>query len=175
MAAGAGLAMTPQAAAPAPTRTAAGVVLTVSLGPTRTATINASEAGIDQVPWMINLDKIAALPAVTKYRLAAACRTGEVIAIETVLDPDAAAVCDGGGRVPAPIGPVHGAAEVAPLLCALLPGTDLTIESINGRAGLAIRRAGTAVAVIAVSCDEDRATTLCVVLNPAKLRGWHRR
>ncbi|WP_426502554.1 sigma-70 family RNA polymerase sigma factor [Dactylosporangium sp. McL0621] len=29
-------------------------------------TINASEAGIDQVLWMINLDKIAALPAVTK-------------------------------------------------------------------------------------------------------------
>ena len=61
------------------------------------------------------------------------------------------------------------------LLHALLPGTDLTIESVNGRAGLAIRRAGTAVAVIAVSCDEDWATTLWVVLNPAKLRGSHRR
>jgi RNA polymerase sigma-70 factor (ECF subfamily) len=73
-------------------------------------------------------------------RLAAARHTDNVIAIEAVLDPDAVAVCDSGGRVPAPIRPVHGAAEVAWLLHALLPGTDLTIESVNGRAGLAIRR-----------------------------------
>ncbi|MEV0135772.1 hypothetical protein AB0H83_45935 [Dactylosporangium sp. NPDC050688] len=64
-------------------------------------------------------------------RLAAACRTGEVIATEAVFDVDAVAVRDGGG-VPAPIGPVRGAAEVARLLCALLPGIDLTIESVNG-------------------------------------------
>ncbi|MEV4511708.1 siderophore-interacting protein [Dactylosporangium sp. NPDC049525] len=107
-------------------------------------------------------------------RLAAACRTGEVIAIEAVLDPDAVAVCDSGGRVPAPIRPVQGAAKVARLLVALLPGADLTIESVNGRASLVIRRSGTAVAVIAVSCGEERATALWVVLNPAKLRGWHR-
>jgi RNA polymerase sigma-70 factor (ECF subfamily) len=107
-------------------------------------------------------------------RLAAACRTGDVIAIEAVLDPDTVAVCDSGGRVPAPIRPVHGAAQVALLLHALLPGTDLTIESVNGSAALVLRRAGTAVAVIAVGCHEDQATTLWVVLNPAKLRGWHR-
>lgn len=108
------------------------------------------------------------------HRLAAACRTGDVIAIGAALDPDAVAVCDSGGRVPAPIRPVHGAAEVARLLVALLPGTDLTIESVNGRAGLVTRRAGTAVAVIAVGGGEERAATLRVVLNPAKLRGWHR-
>lgn len=107
-------------------------------------------------------------------RLAAACHTGDVIAIEAVLDPDAVAVCDGGGRVPAPIGPVHGAAQVARLLHVLLPGTELTVESVNGRAALVGRRAGTAVAVIAVGCHEDRVTALWVVLNPAKLRSWHR-
>jgi hypothetical protein len=105
-------------------------------------------------------------------RLAAACRTGDVIAIEAVLDPAAVAVCDSGGRVPAPIRPLQGAAEVAWLLHALLPGTALTVESVNGSAGLVIRRTGRAVAVIAVSCDEDRATALWVVLNPAKLGGW---
>nr|BFE55485.1 hypothetical protein GCM10020063_000110 [Dactylosporangium thailandense] len=67
---------------------------------------------------------------------------------------------------------MHGAARVAWLLRALLAGNDLTIESVDGSAGLAIRRAGTAVAVIAVSRHEDRATTLWIVLNPAKLRGW---
>jgi hypothetical protein len=108
-------------------------------------------------------------------RLAAACHTGEVTAIEAVLDPEAVAVCDSGGRVPAPLRPVRRAAEIARLLHALLPGADLTAESVNGRAGLVIRQAGRAVAVIAVSCDQDRAAALWIVLNPAKLRGWHRR
>jgi len=108
-------------------------------------------------------------------RLAAACNTGDVTAIEAHLDPDAVAVCDSGGRVPAPFRPVYGAAEVASVLGTLLPGADLSVESVNGRAGLAVRRAGTAVAVIAVSCHQNRATALWVVLSPAKLRGWHRR
>ncbi|WP_326557396.1 siderophore-interacting protein [Micromonospora sp. NBC_01796] len=108
-------------------------------------------------------------------RLVAACRTGEVNAIRTVLDPAVVAVCDGGDRVPAPTGPVRGAVRVARLLGDLLPGTEPTIGSVNGCAGLVIRRAGTAVAVIAVGCAGERATTLWVVLNPAKLRPWHRR
>lgn len=108
-------------------------------------------------------------------RLAAARQSGEVVAIGAALDPDVVAVCDSGGRVRAPIRPVHGAANVARLLHALLSGTELTIETVNGRAGLVIRRAGIAVAVIAVSCDEGRAATVWVVLNPVKLRGWHRR
>jgi hypothetical protein len=107
-------------------------------------------------------------------RLAAACHTGDVTAIAALLDPEAVAVCDSGGRVPAPIQPVSGAAEVAWLLRTLLSGTDPSVESVNGRAGLVLRQTGRAVAVIAVSCADDRATTLWVVLNPAKLRGWHR-
>jgi hypothetical protein len=106
-------------------------------------------------------------------RLAAACHTGDFPGIEALLDPDAVAVCDSGGRVPAPIPPVHGAAEVAWLLRALLPGTDLTVESVNGRAGLALRQTGRAIAVIAVSCAEDRATNLWIVLNPDKLHRWN--
>jgi RNA polymerase sigma-70 factor (ECF subfamily) len=103
--------------------------------------------------------------------LAVACRTGDVTAL---LAPDAFAVCDGGGRVPAPILPLQGAAEVAWLLHALLPGNDLDVESVNGRAGLVLRRTGRAVAVIAVTCDHDHVTALWVVLNPAKLRAWDR-
>ena len=108
-------------------------------------------------------------------RLAAACHTGDVTAIEAVLDPDAVAVCDSGGRVPAPIRPVRGAAEVARLLgVLLLPGADLTVESVNGHAGLVLRQTTRAIAVIAVSYDEERAAALWIVLNPAKLSGWHR-
>jgi hypothetical protein len=107
-------------------------------------------------------------------RLAAACHTDDVDAIEAMLDPEAVAVCDSGGRVPAPVQPVYGAAEVAGLLRTLLPGSDLSVERVNGHAGLVIRRTGRAVAVIAVSCADDRAAALWVVLNPAKLQGWHR-
>jgi hypothetical protein len=104
-------------------------------------------------------------------RLAVACRTGGVAAL---LTPDAFAVCDGGGHVAAPVLPLRGAVEVAWLLQALLPGNDLTVESVNGQPGLVLRRAGRAVAVIAVTCDRDLVTSLWVVLNPVKLRTWHR-
>ena len=104
-------------------------------------------------------------------RLAAACRTGDV---QAALDPDVVAVCDSGGRVPAPTLPLHGAAEVAWLLQALLPGNDVTIAGVNGRPGLVLHRAGRAIAVIAVTGDHDHVTALWVVLNPAKLRAWHR-
>jgi hypothetical protein len=107
-------------------------------------------------------------------RLAAACHPGESTAIEDVLDPGAVAVCDSGGRVPAPAEPVYGAAAIARLLRTLRLGTALSVESVNGRAGLVLRRNRRAVAVIAVSCDERRVTVLWIVLNPAQLRGWHR-
>lgn len=105
------------------------------------------------------------------HRLAVACRTGDV----TVhLASDAFAVCDSGGHVPAPVLPLRGADEVAWLLQALLPGNDLTVESVNGQPGLVLRHGGRAVAVIAVTCDRNLVTALWVVLNPAKLRPWHR-
>jgi hypothetical protein len=105
------------------------------------------------------------------HRLAEACRAGDVTGL---LAADAVAVCDSGGHRPAPTLPLHGADEVAWLLHTLLPGNDLTVESVNGRAGLVLRRRGRAIAVIAVTGDQDHVTALWVVLNPAKLRAWHR-
>ncbi len=106
-------------------------------------------------------------------RLAAACRTGDAEAIEAVLSPGAIAVCDSSGRVPAPVVPLRAADEVTWLLRTLLPGTDLAVRSVNGRAGLVLRRAGRALAVIAVTSDQDQVTALWVVLNPNKLQGWN--
>ncbi|BCY09218.1 hypothetical protein L3i22_043060 [Actinoplanes sp. L3-i22] len=108
------------------------------------------------------------------HRLAAACRTGDAETIAAVLSPDVVAVCDSGGRVPAPLLPLRGAGEVAWLLRSLLPGNDLAVQSVNGRAGLVLRRAGRALAVIAVTCVQSQVTAVWVVLNPAKLRAWHR-
>ncbi|HET6711365.1 hypothetical protein [Amycolatopsis sp.] len=107
-----------------------------------------------------------------------ACRRGDVTGLTAVLDVDAVATCDGGGRVPGPDGPVNGRAEVARLVMASLcgqAGGELTVESVNGRAGLTLRRASHAVAVVAVETAGSAVTALWIVLNPAKLGGWHRR
>jgi RNA polymerase sigma-70 factor (ECF subfamily) len=111
-------------------------------------------------------------------RFAEACRVGDIAALRDALDADATAVCDGGGVVPAALGPVHGAQDVARLAAVLLcgqPDAELTIETVNGRTGLALRRAGRAVAVAGVGTAGSKVTAVWIVLNPAKLRGWHRR
>jgi SnoaL-like domain len=111
-------------------------------------------------------------------RFAEACQRGDIAALRAALDADAIAACDSGGLVPTAVGPIHGAQDVAQLVAALLcgqPGTELTIEAVNGRAGLALRRGGQAIAVVAVQAAGTKVTMLWIVLSPAKLRGWHRR
>jgi hypothetical protein len=110
-------------------------------------------------------------------RFAEACRLGDADALRASLAADAIAICDGGGLVPVPTGPIHGARDVARLAAALLcgqPDTELTIEAVNGRPGLALRRGGHAVAVVGIEATGAGVTVLWFVLNPAKLRGWRR-
>ncbi|GIF71813.1 siderophore-interacting protein [Asanoa siamensis] len=107
--------------------------------------------------------------------LARACRLGDVAAVRAALDPDAVAVCDSGGLVPAPVHPVHGAAGVARLLTWLTcdqADVEVTVASVNGRAGLALRRGGRAVALVAVTIVETGVLLVWVVLSPPKLRRW---
>ncbi|MFE9694269.1 siderophore-interacting protein [Micromonospora sp. NPDC005806] len=110
-------------------------------------------------------------------RFAEACQLGDLAALRAAPDTDAIAVCDGGGLVPAAMGPIHGAEAVAQLAAVLLcgqPGTELTVEAVNGRAGLALHRAAQAIAVVGIKTADARIAVLWIVLNPAKLRGWHR-
>jgi hypothetical protein len=111
-------------------------------------------------------------------RFAEACQLGDIAALRVVLDADATALCDGGGLVPAAIDPIHGEEDVAQLVAVLLcrqPDAELSIEAVNGRAGLALRRAGRAIAVVGVTVVDTKVAVLWIVLNPAKLGGWHRR
>lgn len=105
-------------------------------------------------------------------RLADACRLADTTMLRNVLDSTAFAVCDG---VP---GLQHGSEEVARLVTAVLckrPAADLTVESVNGRPGLALRHAGRALAVVAIQVAGDRVAGLWIVVTPAKLQGWHHR
>lgn len=111
-------------------------------------------------------------------RFAAACRRRDGRALAALLGTDAIATCDGGGLVPGPEKPVRGAEEVARLVLATLGGradTELAVESVNGRSGLAVRRFSRAVAVVGVETAGAEITALWIVLNPAKLGGWHGR
>ncbi|ACU71014.1 putative sigma factor [Catenulispora acidiphila DSM 44928] len=132
---------------------------------------------------------------------ARACRRGDVAALRATLAADVIAVSDSGGRLPALPGLVRGAQDVARLAAALLgesgllwgsgsmsgPGSldepgepgepgdaELSTEVVNGRAGLALRRTGRAVAVVGIDGTAAGITALWIVLNPDKLGGWHR-
>jgi hypothetical protein len=103
-------------------------------------------------------------------RFVEAGRSGDTAAVRAVLAAEAVAVCDG-------IGAVHGRADVARLSGPLLaerPRITITREAVNGRPGLALRRLGRVIAVIAAETDGTRITTLWIVLDPAKLRAWQR-
>jgi RNA polymerase sigma-70 factor (ECF subfamily) len=110
-------------------------------------------------------------------RFAAACDRADIAALTALMSADAVVVCDGGGKVRAPVRPIRGATEVARFVAALLSGRAgevLTVEPVNGRAGLTLRRAGRAVAVVSVSIAGDEVTAVWIVLNPDKLHSWHR-
>ena len=110
-------------------------------------------------------------------RFAAACDRGDPAGLSATLAADAIVVSDGGGKVRAAIRPTRGGDAVARFIAALLAGlprTVVTVESMNGRAGLVVRRAGQAVAVANLSIAGTEVTAVWIVLNPDKLRRWHR-
>ncbi|AWS42272.1 RNA polymerase subunit sigma [Streptosporangium sp. 'caverna'] len=110
-------------------------------------------------------------------RFAAACATGDAAALRAVLTAEAMVVSDGGGKLRAAVRPTCGADAVARFVTALLagqPGTEVAVASVNGRTGLALRRAGQAVAVVSLSVAGTKVTAVWIVLNPDKLQRWHR-
>jgi hypothetical protein len=102
-------------------------------------------------------------------RFAEACRAGDAARL---LHADVVATCDGGGAA----APAHGPGDVGRLVELLLcdrPGATLTVESVNGRPGLTLRRGGQALAVVALQVTDARVASLWIVLAPAKLTRWH--
>ncbi|WP_127505664.1 siderophore-interacting protein [Actinoplanes solisilvae] len=111
-------------------------------------------------------------------RLAGACATCDLPAVEALLAHDVVALCDSGGLVESVHEPVEGVADVAVFTLSVLggrPGTAVTVENVNGQPGIAVRLIdGRAVAVVALACVDGLITGLYIVLSPLKLRGWHR-
>lgn len=106
-----------------------------------------------------------------------ACVTEDGGMLTSLLCPDATAFFDGGGKIRALTGPVHGSGPVADNLLTLLarsPHTTLTTHSVNGRTGLVARYGRQVTAVVSVDVANDRVAQFWVMLNPDKLRRWNR-
>ncbi|WP_329264344.1 RNA polymerase subunit sigma [Streptomyces sp. NBC_01478] len=105
-----------------------------------------------------------------------ACVTEDGELLTSLLCPDVTAFFDGGGKVRALTGPVHGSRPVTDSLLTLLarrPRTTLTTHSVNGRTGLVARYGRQVAAVISLDVANDRVAQLWVMLNPDKLRSWN--
>ncbi|MGW3103841.1 RNA polymerase subunit sigma [Streptomyces sp. NPDC001100] len=95
----------------------------------------------------------------------------------SLLCPDVTAFFDGGGKIRALTGPLHGSRPVADSLLTLLahhPHTTLSTRSVNGRTGLVARYGRQVTAVISLDVASDRVARFWVMLNPDKLRPWNR-
>jgi len=100
----------------------------------------------------------------------------DVDALLGLLDPDAVAVADGGGRVPAALEPREGADAIATSFVELanrVVGLVFEEHTVNGQPGLVGRQDGATVAVLAFDVADDRITRIWAVRNPDKLRPWN--
>ncbi|MEQ8146241.1 RNA polymerase subunit sigma [Streptomyces sp. OP7] len=105
-----------------------------------------------------------------------ACAEEDEALLASLLAPDATAVFDGGGKVRALVGPVHGDAQVARSVLRLLarhPRTTLETHSVNGRTGLVVRYERQVAAVISLDVADHHVVQVWVVLNPDKLRSFN--
>ncbi|MFF0288762.1 nuclear transport factor 2 family protein [Streptomyces sp. NPDC005262] len=107
----------------------------------------------------------------------AACDTGDLAALVSLLDPDATTLSDGGGKVRAALKPIHGADRTARFMLAALlhhPKLRATLQSVNGKTGLVLRHGTTVSGVVSFHVQDEKITDVWLVLNPDKLRSWNR-
>lgn len=109
-------------------------------------------------------------------RFVAACRAGDIAAIEGMLAPDAVLVSDGGGKTRAATRPVTGRYRIAHMLAVTYRKRQASCElrevRVNGQPGVAFFRDGAAVQVTSIAVEAGRVVVLHSVLNPDKLRPW---
>ncbi len=111
-------------------------------------------------------------PGRRSRRSSARPETGDLQGLLDILAPDVVLLGDGGGVVPAVLGPVTGAEPVARLLLTGLgriAAGSLEPAQVNGYPALIIRRDGEVDTVLAIRLDDGLVTGLYSVRNPGKL------
>jgi RNA polymerase sigma factor (sigma-70 family) len=101
----------------------------------------------------------------------------DINALIALLDPNAVATGDGGGRATAALHPVEGAEEIARFFterasASAVDGVTLLERTVNGEPGLVGQLDGATVVVLAFAVEGGKITRIWAVLNPDKLRPW---
>src|SRR5215469_15495126 len=99
----------------------------------------------------------------------------DIEALIGLLDPDAIAIGDSGGLVPAELQPIEGGEQIARAcvnIARMAPDVTLLERTVNGQPGLVMRQDGVTVTVIAFEFACDRIKHIWAVRNPEKLRLW---
>jgi RNA polymerase sigma factor (sigma-70 family) len=100
----------------------------------------------------------------------------DIDALVGLLDPDAVATADGGGRVLTFLDPIEGGEHVARAWVELARRATsrmtLVEHTVNGQPGLVAQEDGVTVTVFAFDVAGDRIRHIWVIRNPEKLRSW---
>jgi RNA polymerase sigma factor (sigma-70 family) len=100
----------------------------------------------------------------------------DINALIVLLDPDATATADGGGRTLTFLRPIEGGEHIAypwaELANRLTSTMTLLERTVNGQPGLVVQQDGVTVTVFAFEFAGDRIKHIWVIRNPDKLRPW---
>jgi hypothetical protein len=104
-----------------------------------------------------------------------AWETKDIEALIGLLDPQATATADSGGRVLAFRDPINGGEQIARAWMEIgtrNPGLTLLERTVNGQPGLVAQFDDTIIAVYAFDIADGRITRIWVIRNPEKLQPW---
>lgn len=107
-------------------------------------------------------------------RFVAACRVGDVKAVEALLAEDAEVHSDGGGRVSAARVVIRGRDKTARFLTGVFRKRwyqDVSTATVNGEPGLVFRAGGVVVSVLSLRI-EGGVRAVYITVNPEKLGRW---
>jgi RNA polymerase sigma factor (sigma-70 family) len=100
----------------------------------------------------------------------------DIQALISLLDPDATAIADGGGRAVTFVRPIEGGEQIARAWVEIAnraPGNMTLLErTVNGQPGLVAQQDDVTVTVFSFEIAGDRIKRIWVVRNPEKLRAW---
>ncbi len=105
----------------------------------------------------------------------AAWQTGNVTALVTLLDGDAEAITDGGGKTAAATKPLTGSHAVAEFFAGIFarqPDLQVEIATVNGEPGLIGMAGDQIISVISTSVRNGVIHNIWAMRNPDKLRAW---
>lgn len=102
--------------------------------------------------------------------------TGNLEELIAVLDANAEAVADGGGKVAARTDPIVGSFAIAEFFLSILrqePAFRLESASINGEPGLIGMVGNQIISVVSTSIHNGKILNIWAMRNPDKLNTWH--